>query len=77
MSSSDKWLQDNYDELVSKYAGHWVLIKGNDVLFADKSFELVYEKSKELCESKRDCIIEMIDSGDAVLYDTTLSCSED
>lgn len=77
MISSDKWLQDNYNELVSKYAGRWVLIKSNEVIFADKSFELVYEKSKELCESNRDCIIEMIDSGDAVLYDTTLSCSED
>lgn len=77
MSSSDKWLQENYDDLVSKYAGNWVLIKNKKVIFADKSFELVYKKSKELCDSNRNCIIEMVDSGEAVLYDITVSNSND
>ena len=74
---SNNWLIDTYDDLVAKYAGRWVLIRNNKVVFADKSFKVVYEKSEEICSKLNECLIELVDSGDAALYGITIPNSED
>ncbi len=77
MTSENQWISQHYNELIEEYAGRWVLIKNNKIVFADRQFEIVYNKSKELCTSSKDCVIRRIDSGDAVLYDITVSYSKD
>lgn len=74
---SNNWLIDRYDDLVAKYAGRWVLIRNNKVIFADKSFNVVYEKSEEICTKPDECLIELVDSGDAAIYGITFPNSED
>ena len=69
MTLTDQWVNENYNDLVKNYAGHWVLIKENEVVFADKNFEIVYLKAQELELSVDECVIRRIDSGDAVFYD--------
>ena len=68
MLTEDKWVYEHYNELIAEYAGRWVLIKKNRVIFADKRFDIVYKKSKELCQTTEECTIRRIDSGDAALY---------
>ncbi len=66
MSTEEEWTSQNYDDLVKEYAGRWVLIKNNCVIFADKQFELVYNKAEEVCSSPDECVIRRIDSGDRI-----------
>lgn len=70
MTSEDQWTSQHYNELIEEYAGRWVLIKNNEVIFADRQFEVVYNRSKELCLKTKECVIRRIDAGDAVLYET-------
>ncbi len=70
MTSEDQWTSQHYNELIEEYAGRWVLIKNNEVIFADRQFEVVYNRSKELCLKTKECVIRRIDSGDAVIYET-------
>ncbi len=77
MTTEEEWTSRHYNELIEKYAGKWVLIKDKTVIFADRQFELVYKKSKEVCSSPEECVIRRIDSGDAVFYGTTISNKED
>jgi hypothetical protein len=72
MSSLNQWIEKNYNDLVKKYAGHWVLIKDQRVIFADRSFKLVYERAEKLNLKPDECKIEFIDSGDAVFYEITV-----
>ena len=44
MSTLDMWLIDNYNELLKEYAGKYVLVAKNKVVFSDEEFEPVYSK---------------------------------
>ena len=77
MTSEDQWTSQHYNELIEEYAGRWVLIKNNEVIFADRQFEVVYNKSKTLCLTPKECIIRRIDSGDAVFYAFKFSIPKD
>ncbi len=68
MALTDHWINEHYEELMAEYAGRWVLIKENKVIFADKRFEIVYKKAKSLGLLPEECVIRRIDSGDAALY---------
>ena len=77
MTTLQQWIAANYDELVKDFAGHWVLIKDERVIFSDKSFRVVYNQAEKLQLKTEECIIEFIDSGDAVFYEVAFSHSED
>ena len=77
MSSTVRWVSEQYDTLVLKYAKHWVLIKDSKVLFSDRRFDVVQKRAQELCGPSDDCVIEYIDSGDAAFYDSRISYQED
>ena len=77
MSSLQQWIEVNYNDLVKNYAGHWVLIRANQVIFSDKSFEIVYKQAEKLQLSQNECVIEFIDSGDTVFYEITIFDTKD
>ena len=72
MSSLQTWVKNHYNSLVTQYAGHWVLIKDNQVIFSDKRFDVVYDQAEALELQPAECLIEFIDSGDAVFYEISL-----
>jgi len=57
----------NYGVLQAQYAGQWVVIGDEEVLFADFSFEWSYEKCGEL-RDKTACLLVLIDSGEAIFF---------
>lgn len=77
MALTDEWVLAHYNELVEKYAGLWVLIQEDRVVFSDRRFDVVYERSKNLCTNNDDCVIRRIDSGDAAFYGIKISLKED
>lgn len=62
-----EWLEKHSSELQRDYGGYWILVKKNKVIFADKAFDLVYNKANELCE-QAECVIDRIDPGDGIIY---------
>ena len=67
---------ESYDNLVLKYAGQWILINKNKVIFADKNFEIVMNKADKLKLNPNESEIEFIDSGDAVFYEIRIQNRE-
>ena len=74
MQSTSDWVNSHYDDLVKSYSGHWILIAENRIIFADRSFNLVYKKAIDMKLKPNECVIEYIDPADAVFYETILSC---
>lgn len=61
------YLEDNYNDLIQKYGGKIVLIRGNKVVFSDKSTKIVVEFATNHFKDKK-YLITRIDEGDAALY---------
>lgn len=72
MSTIDMWLIDNYNEVMKKYSGKYVLIADNKIVFSDDSFDPVYDKFMEL-KNIKECKISLIDDGEASFYAIKLS----
>ena len=66
MLTIDKWLIDNYNDVMKDYAGKYVLIANNKIEYSHEDFEPVYERYMELKKTK-DCKISLIDDGNAIL----------
>ena len=65
--SSLSWIYEKYNDLVRDYSGKYILYDSKEILFADESFKVVYEKYKKIRESK-DCKMILVDEGEATLY---------
>lgn len=71
MTSVFKEFEDQYNNLVRDYGGKWVLLGDNEVIFADSSFNTVYERYL-IEKSQKDCEIIHIDDGEAAFYAFTV-----
>ena len=61
------WICQDYDALMQKYGGKYVLFTVNEIVFADETFETVYVKYNALKE-KTACRIALIEDGEASFY---------
>lgn len=63
------WFADNYRVLQQQYAGQWILIVNQKVVFANPHFEPVYNEYKKCKENAIiACEVVLIDNGEANLY---------
>lgn len=65
--SSSMWVVQNYAELQAKYAGKWILIVEDSVIFADNDFNRVFKEYKQI-RGKKVCEMILIDNGEAAFY---------
>ncbi len=65
--ASSSWVIQNYSDLQAIYAGKWIVVANDRVVFADVKFERAYEKYREF-KSTQLCEILLVDSGDASFY---------
>ena len=68
MPESSSFLYSHYDQLVEEYGGLYILIRQNEVVFADKSAKIVFQFALKHF-SDRQWEIAFIDSGDAAFYE--------
>jgi len=69
-------LNENYSSLVQEYGGCYVLIKQEEIIFADKSAKIVLDYALEHFPDRNWKIV-YIDSGEAAFYGISLSIKED
>ena len=74
--SNAAWVHENYNQLVKDYGGRCVLIRDQQVVFADKSFRIVLEYAEKKF-SDRNWEIRRIDSGEAIFYRVEISNKRD
>jgi len=67
MQSYQNWIKAHYNSLIKSYGGKWVIAEEDKIVFADDSFNIVFNQYKKM-ENKENCKIALIETGDAVEY---------
>ena len=73
MGDAVQAFRDLYADLVTKYAGRWVVLVKNKVIFVDKSFDLAFQRYLKVRDDP-DSKMTLIDDGEGSFYDLTISC---
>lgn len=68
--------QEIYNKIVKQYRGKYIVLSEEEVLFADDTFDIVYEKYKQL-KKNRKCKITFVDDGEASFYGITIRSHSD
>ena len=74
--SNAAWVHENYNRLVKEYGGRCVLIRDQQVVFADKSFEIVLDYAEKAFPDRK-WEMRRIDSGEATFYRVDVSNKRD
>jgi predicted O-methyltransferase YrrM len=67
MQAHQNWIKAHYEQLIKSYGGKWVIVEKDKIIFADDSFDIVFNQYKKI-ENKENCKIALIESGDAAFY---------
>ncbi len=67
MQAPQHWIKAHYNSLIKSYGGKWVIVEKDKIVFADDSFNIVFNQYKNI-KNKDDCKIALIETGDAAFY---------
>ena len=74
--SNASWVHQQYNELVKKYGGRCILVREQQVVFSDISFDTVFDYAEKTYPDGN-WEIRRIDDGEAAIYYIKLSNQED
>ena len=67
MQPHQHWIKAHYNSLIKSYGGKWVIVEKDKIVFADDSFNIVFNQYKKI-KNKANCKIVLIETGDAGFY---------